>query len=938
LASLELQKAISNWENKQKEYGFVVDENYIDTYCLIANTALSVEKDAETGLRVSAKVKKTIENFCIDTFGKTIWELERQKQYNGWDNIGIIDRYYDVLKAESYYLFESFIYYMERNRGYSKRFYQPRRKTLKCVVDDLQALEDKNENRVFYGLSMPSRVGKAIAYNTPVLTQNGWKKHGELTLYDRVIGLDGEFKRITAIHNPCQMEYKVTFSDGEEIICHGNHEWRLHDRNHGEKIRDVETKEIFLNYKNKDGRNRFILPNRECVSGSHSAVWVDPYTLGAWLGDGRNRNPDICGDEKDFAIVQKILDAGYKLSWETKHKTTGVKYYGFKGLREQLQKYGMCHSRKTTFKRIPSEYLVADEEQRLELLAGLLDTDGYLNQKEHRYQFTTNEEFLKNDFVSLVSTFGWRVSVTKRNKSVSSSGICANKPYWVISFNPTRYIPCQLERKKLKEYSQQKRLTIEKVEKIDNYIIGNCITVEDEIYCVGRTLKPTHNSTVCIFFLAWIALKRPNSHSAMGGHSGILAKGFYKELLNLITTPEYTFKELYDYFHPEYANKPFPTDKSSDEFTITLGSPDRFATITCRGIDGTWTGAVDVSKDGYLYVDDLVRDREHSLSPQRMENTFQEYLNKMVDRKNDGARELMVGTLWNVLDPLQRISVQYELDERYVFRRIPALDENDESNFDYEINGFSTEYYKQMRERLANAEWMAKYQQQPYVREGLLFPQNECMFFDGIVEEGEWIVTAFCDPAFGGADKLSMPVKLKHVESGKQMIIDWVYKKGTQNITVPLIVDSIIRNVITELRIEKNAGGNLIADSIKKELEKRGCHHCKIIQFSASVRENKEERIKGYSDYVKDNFWFLMESRYLPTKEEDAISGIQRFRRTEMYTDAMNELHMHTSEGKNPNDDAADSITNMAKFEERKVAKVEAIANPFRTGGYYGNF
>lgn len=443
-------------------------------------------------------------------------------------------------------------------------------------------------------------------------------------------------------------------------------------------------------------------------------------------------------------------------------------------------------------------------------------------------------------------------------------------------------------------------------------------------------------STVCIFFLSWIALKRPNSHSAMGGHSGILAKGFYKELLNLITTPEYTFKELYDYFHPEYAKQPFPTDKSSDEFTITLGSPDRFATITCRGIDGTWTGAIDVSKDGYLYVDDLVRDREHSLSPQRMENTFQEYLNKMVDRKNDGARELMVGTLWNVLDPLQRISIQYELDDTYFFRRIPALDENDQSNFDYEINGFSTEYYRQMRERLANAEWMAKYQQSPYVREGLLFPQNECKFCDGIVEDGACTVTALCDPAFGGADKLSMPVKLKHRDSGKQIIIDWVFKKGTQNVTVPLIVDSIIRNVITELKIEKNSGGGLIADSIKKELEARNCHHCKIILFSASTRENKEDRIKGYSDYVKDNYWFLMEDRYLPTREEDAEAGIERYRRTEMYTDAMNELHMHTSEGKNAHDDAADSITNMAKVDEREVNKVEAIANPFRGGMSYG--
>lgn len=443
-------------------------------------------------------------------------------------------------------------------------------------------------------------------------------------------------------------------------------------------------------------------------------------------------------------------------------------------------------------------------------------------------------------------------------------------------------------------------------------------------------------STVCIFFLAWVAMKRPNSHSAMGGHSGILAKGFYKELLNLMTTEEYTFKELYDFWHPEYENKPFPTDKSSDEFTITLGDPDRFATITCRGIDGTWTGAVDVSSDGYLYVDDLVRDREHSLSPQRMENTFQEYLNKMVDRKNDGAKELMVGTLWNVLDPLQRISIQYERDERYEFRRIPALDENDESNFDYDINGFSTEYYKSMRERLANAEWMAKYQQNPYVREGLLFPENELKYSDGIINDGTWIVTALCDPAFGGADNLSMPVKLKHKESGKQTIVDWVFKQGTQNITIPLVADAIIRNVITELKIEKNSGGGLYADNLKKELENRNCHHCKITTFTASNRMDKMERIKAYSDYVKDNYYFLMESRFLPTIQEDELNGINRFRRSDMYNNAMNELQMITSEGKNPHDDSADSITNMAMNDEKNSNRVEAIHNPFRGGYGYG--
>ena len=432
-------------------------------------------------------------------------------------------------------------------------------------------------------------------------------------------------------------------------------------------------------------------------------------------------------------------------------------------------------------------------------------------------------------------------------------------------------------------------------------------------------------STICIFFLAWIALRRPNSHSAMGGHSGILAKGFYKELMNLFTTEEYTFAELFTYWHQEYSNKPLPTDKSADEFTITLGDPDRFATVTCRGIDGTWTGAVDVSKDGYLYVDDLVRDREHSLSPSRMENTFQEYLNKMVDRKNDGARELMVGTLWNVLDPLERLRKQYENDPQYRFRRIPALDENDESNFDYEINGFSTEYYRDMREKLDKAEWMAKFMQKPFVREGLLFPDNELRFFNGDFEEDiidkERKMIAVCDPAFGGADNLSMPV-CADFGGKRKYIIDWVYKKGTQAVTVPLIVAAIKKHYITELHIEQNAGGKLMTDSIKAEMKKQNIYFCQIVPYYANTKLPKEEKIKGYSDRVKEIFIFLISRQYL------AIDDRPTYIRSKMYQDAMDEFTMYTSEGKNPHDDASDSITQLAIITDKKATQTVIMSSP----------
>lgn len=438
-------------------------------------------------------------------------------------------------------------------------------------------------------------------------------------------------------------------------------------------------------------------------------------------------------------------------------------------------------------------------------------------------------------------------------------------------------------------------------------------------------------STICIFFLAWVSLRRPNSHSAMGGHSGILAKGFYKELMNLFTTEEYTFSELFYYWNPEYAKKPLVTDKSADEFTITLGNPDRFATVTCRGIDGTWTGAVDVSKDGYLYVDDLVRDREHSLSPMRMENTYQEYLNKMVDRKNDGARELMVGTLWNVLDPLERLRKQYENDPRYRFRRIPALDENDESNFDYEINGFSTEYYRDMREKLDKAEWEAKFMQRPFVREGLLFPTDELRYFNGILPDGDFRRIGVTDIAWGGGDSLSMPIGAEY-DNGDVYIYDWVFNKGPKEVTIPLVVGRIIGNEIRQTRFEGNIGGDLYCQYVDEKLQAQD-YKCSCISKKAPNKVEKLSKIIAYSGDIKRKFIFLDSHKITQEQmQKDADLGIVRYRRSDEYQAAMDELTMFVSIGGNDHDDAADGLTQLEMFIENPndVARVEATENPFR--------
>ena len=789
--------------------------------------------------------------------------------------------YWKVLLWEAPNRFESFLLYMEKNRPYKKKFYEPRMNPLSIVAQDLQDLEDGKYD--FYGLSMPPRVGKAIAYDTPVLTKNGWKKHGDLTIRDSVIGIDGEYKKILAIHNPCEMEYEVTFSDGEKIVCHGNHEWVVEDRN-TRKLRRIETKKIAGDLRSNDGHFKYRIPKKKFLQGDVHELAVDPYTLGVWLGDGRNQNPDICGAESDYAIVQAILDNGYELAWDTRHKTTGVRYYGFKELRKQLQEYDMCHSRRRSDKYIPDNYLTATVGQRLELLAGLLDTDGCLRKKEHRYDFTTNEERLRDDVISLVSTFGWRCSVVRYERGISSSGIRANKPYWVISFNPTCYIPCRLERKQLYEFSKQRAITITDVEKIHG-IQGNCITVEGGVYCVGKRLKPTHNSSICIFYFAWIIGKRPSSHNAMSGHSGILADRFHNDLIKLTENEEYTFHEIF----PDVQL----VSKSSEKNELYYDAVESFATTTCRGIDGTWTGAVDISEDGYLYVDDLVRDRKESLSLRRLEGRYQDYLNILVDRKNDGSKELMVGTRWNVADPLGRIEKQYKDNPRYKFRKLPALNEKGESNFNYPVHGFSTEYYHNMRDRLDKNEWMAKFMQTPFVREGLLFPADGLRYYNGILPEGDHRVVGACDVAWGGGDSLSMPIGYEY-PNGDVYIPSWIFNKGPKEVTIPLVTGKIIGERLTEIQFEANNGGDMYSDKVSSELEKHN-YHCSCSYKKAPGNMEKMTKMVAYSGDVKKHFIFL------DPEHQD-----------QEYSDAMDELNMTVQIGDNEHDDAGDGITQLA--------------------------
>lgn len=418
-------------------------------------------------------------------------------------------------------------------------------------------------------------------------------------------------------------------------------------------------------------------------------------------------------------------------------------------------------------------------------------------------------------------------------------------------------------------------------------------------------------STMILFFLSWICLRHPESHNAMGTHSGFLADHFYKELLDIFTTPEYCFEELYSFFQP---GKKFIEDKSAEKMTISFISKSDFDTICCRGIDGTWTGAIDISANGYLCVDDLVRDRAHSLSPKRMNDTFSEMLNKMFDRLNDGAKILMIGTLWNVLDPIKRLEEMYSNDDRYVFRRIPALNENGESNFDYEVKGFSTQYYQEMKDRLIRAgneaEWSAKYMQQPYVREGLLFPLDELGYFNGILPQGhKFRFVVNCDVAFGGGDSVSMPVGLQDQTDNVVYIVDWYFNSSGVSVTVPGVVDMIIKHGIKNVTFEANAGGQLYSAKVQEELKSRN-YLCACDSVRAPNNLSKEDKIKACEGTIRQKFRFLDSTKH---NADDYDNETVIYERSAEYERALDELGTYVTIGKNVHDDAADSIAQIAE-------------------------
>lgn len=421
---------------------------------------------------------------------------------------------------------------------------------------------------------------------------------------------------------------------------------------------------------------------------------------------------------------------------------------------------------------------------------------------------------------------------------------------------------------------------------------------------LGISMAPrTGKSTLCIFFITWLMGNRPDVASVMSGHSDKLTNGFYGEVLSIITDPvTYNWGKIF----PDVQL----VDKSAKDESVDLNRKKRFPTLTCRSIGGTLTGAVEIGEGGVLYSDDLIEDLEESLNVERLNNKYDAYLNQLKDRKKQGALELMVGTRWNVLDPLGRIQNQYADNPKYRFRVIPAVDENGHSNFNYDYGvGFDDAYYADMKASIDDATWWAKYMGKPYVREGLLFPADELRYFNGVLPDGEPDRKLMVmDIAWGGGDFTACPIA--YVYGDAVFIPDLVFNNGDKTVTRPEVVGKIIQHKINVVRGEANNGGDEYCDVADSQLRQQG-YHCSVRSQRAPSGQSKLSRIIQYAPDIK-RFYFLDEKHQ--SKEYKAF---------------MEQVTMFTQLGKVPHDDAPDSLAQLADELYNGISKIEPVKRPF---------
>ena len=418
--------------------------------------------------------------------------------------------------------------------------------------------------------------------------------------------------------------------------------------------------------------------------------------------------------------------------------------------------------------------------------------------------------------------------------------------------------------------------------------------VDDKLDVLSISLPPgTGKTTLEIFLLSGIIGWFPDMPNLASSFSGTMTHSIYDGVNQILSDPdEYSWHEIF----PDVTFKAREGTNSKDQ-TINVGKRKRFKSLTCRAINASLTG--NTRCEYLLCADDMCSGIEEALNKERLEKLWQTYNTDLKTRKKQGCKELHIATRWSVADLIGRLKALNVDNPRARFIAVPALNENGESNFNYDGGvGFDTAYFKDIQKSMDDISFKCLFQNEPIEREGLLYHDDELQRYLDLPLQEPDAVLSIVDTKNKGTDYFVQPVLLQYGD--KYYCTDAIcsddsdYERQYARST-----NIILTNKVEACQFESNNGGDRIALEVSKRVKDAG-GYCNITQ--SFTTQNKETKIIVYAPWVKEHVIFKDRSMYNPNDD---------------YGKMMSFLLGYSPMGKNKHDDVPDAFSSFAKWKNR---------------------
>lgn len=425
----------------------------------------------------------------------------------------------------------------------------------------------------------------------------------------------------------------------------------------------------------------------------------------------------------------------------------------------------------------------------------------------------------------------------------------------------------------------------------------------------------TGKTAISTRFMSWAIGRDPDLPNMMISYSASIAKDkFYNGIDALVHDDMGNYAQIFPRLREIYRS----AETLSLDYTNDLNRKKAHSeyTLYCVGFDGSVTGRT--RAHNILYADDLIKDIEEASNKDLMDKKWVEFTGTIKKRMQGHCKMLLVGTMFSINDPLSRTIEYYKEHEpeRVIVIKIPGLNENDESNFNYKYGyAITTEMFHEDRNLMDPVSFSCLIQQNPIEREGLLFFENEFKKYDlSRYEkmEGYQRTVAACDVAWGGDDHLSMPI-VDEYENGDCPLVKWYFVKGTKEETIPMVVQYIITYGVTYICFEANNGGDMYADEVKRLLKEKGYNECYVTSKKSPTNKTKTDRILAQQGFIKgaDSSDYRL---IIPTRES--------IKEDKMFNEALNEVFaFNQSSAKNVRTKQHDDRTGQFKYVRKQCIR-----------------